>query len=113
MLRPERHPPRHMKAPKKDMWGFPKIRSTILGVNKDYSILGSISVSPYFGKLPCSQARNFFGGIPTLPGVGCDEILVSWTRRNDMGFLTVTLSLGTPVVPFYPLCGGLLIKTEQ
>ena len=35
------------------IWGFPKIRGTILGVhNKDYSILGSILGSPYFGKLP-------------------------------------------------------------
>ena len=35
-------------------WGFPKIRGTILGgyYNKDYSILGSILGSPYFGKLP-------------------------------------------------------------
>ena len=37
------------------MWGFPKIRGTFFGGshNKDYSILGSILGSPYFGKLPC------------------------------------------------------------
>ena len=36
--------------------GFPKIRGTLFGGlnNKDYSILGSILGSPYFGKLPCS-----------------------------------------------------------
>ena len=36
------------------IWGFPKIRGTIFGSphNKDYSILGSILGSPYFGKLP-------------------------------------------------------------
>ena len=35
-------------------WGFPKIRGTLFGGphNKDYSILGSILGSPYFGKLP-------------------------------------------------------------
>ena len=33
-------------------WGFPKIRGTFLGPNKDYSMLGSILGSPYFGKLP-------------------------------------------------------------
>ena len=35
-------------------WGFPKTRGTLLGVpiNKDYTILGSILESPYFGKLP-------------------------------------------------------------
>ena len=34
------------------MWGFPKIRGTILGgpYNKDHSILGSILGSPYFGE---------------------------------------------------------------
>ena len=37
--------------------GFPKIRSTLLGgpYNKDYSLLGSILGSPYFGKLPQTQ----------------------------------------------------------
>ena len=37
-----------------ETWGFPKIRGTILGGpnNKDYSILGCILGSPYFGKLP-------------------------------------------------------------
>ena len=37
------------------MWGFPKIRGTLIGGphNKDYSILGSILGSPNFGKLPC------------------------------------------------------------
>ena len=36
------------------IWGFPKIRGTLFGGphNKDYSILGSILGSPYFGKLP-------------------------------------------------------------
>ena len=36
------------------IWGFPKIRGTILGgpYNEDSSILGSILGSPYFGKLP-------------------------------------------------------------
>ena len=34
--------------------GFPKIRGALFGGphNKDYSILGSILGSPYFGKLP-------------------------------------------------------------
>ena len=41
-------------------WGFPKIRGTLLGgpYNQDYSILGSILGSPYFGNLPnhaCSR----------------------------------------------------------
>ena len=37
------------------MWGFPKIRGTLLGGPhiKDYSILGFIMGSPYFGKVPC------------------------------------------------------------
>ena len=37
-----------------NMWGFPKIGGTFFGGshNKDYSILGSILGSPYFGKLP-------------------------------------------------------------
>ena len=36
------------------MWGFPRIRGTLFGgpYNKDYSILGSILGSPYFGKVP-------------------------------------------------------------
>ena len=36
------------------IWKFPKIRGTFLGglYNKDYSILGSLFGSPYFGKLP-------------------------------------------------------------
>ena len=35
-------------------WGFPKIRGTLLGglYNKDYSMLGSLLGSLYFGKLP-------------------------------------------------------------
>ena len=36
--------------------GFPKVKGTFCwGVpnNKDYSLLGSILESPYFGKLPC------------------------------------------------------------
>ena len=35
------------------IWGFPKIRGYLFGGpnNKDYSILGSILGSPYFGKL--------------------------------------------------------------
>ena len=36
-----------------NIWGFPKIRGTILGPNsKDSRIVGSIFGSPYFGKLP-------------------------------------------------------------
>ena len=37
----------------KTIWGFPKIRGTFLWVagNKNYTILGSILGSPYFGKL--------------------------------------------------------------
>ena len=37
-----------------DGLGFPKIRGTLFEGpnNKDYSILGSILGSPYFGKLP-------------------------------------------------------------
>ena len=37
-----------------DIWGFPKIRGTLLGVPiiRTYSILGSTLGSPYFGKLP-------------------------------------------------------------
>ena len=37
-------------------WGLPKILGTFFGGphNKDYSILGSILGSPYFGKLPSS-----------------------------------------------------------
>ena len=36
------------------IWGFPKIRVTLLGGpnDKDSSILGSILGSPYFGKSP-------------------------------------------------------------
>ena len=36
------------------IWGFPKIRGTLFWNphNKDYSILGSILGTPYFGKLP-------------------------------------------------------------
>ena len=36
------------------IWGFPKINGTLFGSphNKDYSILGSILGSHYFGKLP-------------------------------------------------------------
>ena len=35
--------------------GFPKIRATFFGGPhiRDYSVLGSILGSPYFGKLPC------------------------------------------------------------
>ena len=51
-----RHVPKRLL---KNMWGFPKIRGTLLGVpyNKDYSILGSILGSPYLGKLPCRWAH--------------------------------------------------------
>ena len=37
-----------------NIWGFPKIRGYLFGGpnNQDYSILGSILGSPYFGKLP-------------------------------------------------------------
>ena len=41
------------------MWGFPKIRGTTLGHNKDCSILGSILGSPYLGKLPCERLTGF------------------------------------------------------
>ena len=36
------------------IWGFPKIKGTLFACpyNKDYSILGSILGSPYFGRLP-------------------------------------------------------------
>ena len=35
------------------IWKLPKIKATIWGpVNRDYSILGLILGSPYFGKLP-------------------------------------------------------------
>ena len=36
------------------IWGVPKIRGTFLGgpYKKDYSIMGSISGYPNFGKLP-------------------------------------------------------------
>ena len=39
-------------------WEFPKIRGTFFGgpYNKDYGILGSISGSPYLGKLPSKYA---------------------------------------------------------
>ena len=42
-------------------WGFPKIRGTFFWGgphNKDYSILGSILGSPYFGKLPNTELRG-------------------------------------------------------
>ena len=47
------------------MWGFPKSRGTILGVPiiRNYSILGSILGSPYFGKLPCGDFREYTGGM--------------------------------------------------
>ena len=47
------------------VWGFPKIRGTFLEGpnNKDYSILGSILGSPYFGKLPFLHE---FGDQPVL-----------------------------------------------
>ena len=36
------------------IWGFPEIRGTLFGgpYSKDYSMLGYILGSPYFGKLP-------------------------------------------------------------
>ena len=42
------------------IWGFPKIRGTLLGGphNKDYSILGSIVGSPDFGKLPYTDNQE-------------------------------------------------------
>ena len=45
------------------IWGFPKIRCTLLGGphNKEYSILGSRLGSPYFGKEPFgSRGSNDF-----------------------------------------------------
>ena len=44
-------------------WGFPKIMGTFLGGpnKKDYSILGSILGSPYFGKLPSSTGSGISG----------------------------------------------------
>ena len=39
--------------------GFPKLGVPFWGPNnKDYSILGSILRSPYFGKLPSRKWRN-------------------------------------------------------
>ena len=42
------------------IWGFPKIRGYLFGgpIKKDYSILGSILGSPYFGKLPSLHPHN-------------------------------------------------------
>ena len=42
------------------MWGFPKTRGTLLGgpFNRDYSTLGSILGSLYFGKLPCGESEE-------------------------------------------------------
>ena len=44
----------HLQGFCKGTWGFPKIRGTFsVGPhNKDYSILGSISGSPYLRKVP-------------------------------------------------------------
>ena len=60
------------------IWGFPKIRGTILGGsdNKDYSILGSMLGSHYFGKLPYSESLRSMYMIP--PKV--DRI---WLRVDD------------------------------
>ena len=51
---PPEEPSFHTEHGAMDIWGFPQIRGAILGVllYKDKSILGSISGSPYFGKLP-------------------------------------------------------------
>ena len=51
------------------IWEFPKIRGTMLGspYNKDYSILGSIMGSPYFGKLPCRAKAVKDSGFKSLP----------------------------------------------
>ena len=50
------------------IWGFPKIRGTLLGV-PIISILGSTLGSPYFGKLPYSLGsfnfELFFGCAPS------------------------------------------------
>ena len=45
-----------------NIWGFPKIRGTFLGLpyNKDYSIPGSTLGSPYSGQLP--YVRNTMHG---------------------------------------------------
>ena len=42
------------------IWGFPKIRGTILGgpYNKGYSILGLSLGSPNFGKLPYMHSER-------------------------------------------------------
>ena len=49
------------------IWGFPKIRGTLLGGphNKDYSILGSILGSRNFGKLPYGSRtlRSFWSEV--------------------------------------------------
>ena len=44
---------REVAASSHSVWGFPRIRGTLFGGpnNEDYSILGSILGSPYFGKL--------------------------------------------------------------
>ena len=49
-------------------WEFPKIRGTVLEdpQNKDYSILGSILGSPYFGKLPNTSGIGSPGQIQDL-----------------------------------------------
>ena len=47
------------------MWGFPEIGGTLFGGpnNKDYSIVGSILGSPYFGKLPNEMNKMCFPGV--------------------------------------------------
>ena len=47
-------------ATKAFIWGFPKIRGNLFGgpYNKDYSILGSILGSPYFGELPYANPKR-------------------------------------------------------
>ena len=57
--------------------GFPKIRGYHFGSshNKDYSILGSILGSPYFGKLPL---------LVTLLARATAAARVSWLIDNDM-----------------------------
>ena len=47
------------------IWGFPKIRDTLVG----YSILGSILGSPYFGKLPyhCGEQKKNLQQATTAP----------------------------------------------
>ena len=62
--------------------GFPKIRGTFFGGphNKDYSILGSLLGSPYFGKLPYISERSHRHSLYTLYRYLCSNAIImgSW-----------------------------------